>query len=149
MKEVAHKAYGIDKDAENSDSYRKLNFDEMENEILPYEWKVNLIICGELIEHLINPGHFLKSLKEFRCPIIITIPNAFSRGGYQSVEKGIEIVNKDHCAWYSWKTATVLFDKCGYMVREFFWYNGNPNTAEGMIFIIEAKDGLSQKEPAQ
>jgi len=43
-------------------------------------YKFNIIVCSEVLEHLRNPSEFLNSMKKMLKPngiIIITIPNGF------------------------------------------------------------------------
>lgn len=96
-----------------------------------------VIVCGEIIEHLTNPGYFLQRLKAQYggVPVIITVPNAFSDVGHAHLEHGTENVNIDHVAWYSYRTLRTLLERYGYALEEFHWYNGEPLTAEGLIVV--------------
>ncbi len=98
-----------------------------------------VIVCGEVLEHLANPGWFLQRLKRQYAgvPVVVTVPNAYSLAGRRHAERGTENVNCDHVAWYSWKTLSVLLGRYGYAVKEFYFYNGEPFTAEGLIFVCE------------
>ncbi len=106
---------------------------------LPEAVSPDVIICGEVLEHLANPGWFLQRLKRQYdgVPVVITVPNAFSKAGRQHIERGRENVNKDHCAWYSWKTMSVLLGRYGYVVKAFYFYGGDGPTAEGLVFVTE------------
>ena len=97
-----------------------------------------VVTMGEVLEHIPSPGALLRAI---RCAfpeadLIITAPNAFSGG---AIRDGVEYVHEDHCCWYSWRTLTTLVEKCGYSVREWFWYGGPPITAPGLIFVCENK----------
>lgn len=114
--------------------YLDLDLDER----LPRYDEVEIIVCGEVIEHLSNPGWFLKRLRGgYRCPVIITVPNAFCDSGRRQLEGGIENVNSDHVAYYSFHTLSELVRREGYKIREHYWYNGRPRFAEGLIFVVE------------
>lgn len=106
---------------------------------LPKFNDVRVIVCGEVIEHLSNPGHFLARLRAaYRgVPVIITVPNAYSSAGYRWMERGIENVNSDHVAWYSPMTLKTLLGRAGYSIREMHFYNGRPYFAEGIIVVAE------------
>lgn len=106
---------------------------------LPDPGMVEVVVCGEVIEHLSNPGWFLTRLRrQFPgVPVIITVPNAFSEAGNKYIRRGVEMVNRDHVAWYSWKTLSVLVERVGYRVVQFHWYQGKPGVAEGLIFVVE------------
>lgn len=99
----------------------------------------DVIVCGEILEHLSNPGWFLTRLRrEYPgVPVVVSVPNAFSAGGQAWLKKGIENVNRDHVAWYSPKTLAVLLGRCGYAINEFHWYGGDGPTAEGLIVVAE------------
>ncbi len=102
-------------------------------------FKPEVIICGEVMEHLANPGWFLQRIKQQfpGVPMVITVPNALSTIALKHVKQGVENVNQDHVAYYSWKTMSVLLARYGFTVKEFYYYNGEPFTAEGLIFAVE------------
>jgi hypothetical protein len=129
------KVYGIDR--ENGAGVVGIDLDDYYAD-LPVFADVTRVVCGEVLEHLSNPGWFLKRLRSaYRCETIITVPNAFAEAGRGQLKRGTEVVNRDHVAWYSYKTLSVLLERHGYDVREFYWYNGQPYTAEGLIVVTE------------
>jgi hypothetical protein len=96
----------------------------------------DLLICGEVLEHLSNPGRFLEALREFSLPVILTVPNAFAEVSRRHMANGVENVNLDHVAWYSYRTMKTLLERHGFKIDEFCWYNGKPYIAEGLIFKV-------------
>ncbi len=100
---------------------------------------VDVIVCGEILEHLSNPGHFLARVRHHfpGIPVIITVPNAFAAAARAWALKGIENVNGDHVAWYTPKTLSVLLQRAGYQVGGLFRYGGEGPTAEGLIVVTE------------
>ncbi len=98
-----------------------------------------IIICGEVLEHLSNPGWFLTRLHRqySTVPTIFTVPNCFSAQAKHHMAKGIENVNVDHVAWYSFRTIKTLLERYGYSGYRFAWYGGAPLTAEGMVIYCE------------
>ena len=102
--------------------------------------QVDVVVCGEVVEHLTKPGHLLDLIRaEYTCPVIITVPNAFSDIGRSHLERGIENVHYDHKAWYSYHTLKALLERHKFTIDEFYWYNGRPLFAEGMIAVASAK----------
>lgn len=99
---------------------------------------ITLVVCGEVVEHLSNPGFFLDGLRRYPVPVIFTVPNAFTDIGTKWVKRGIENVNDDHVAYYSHHTFHRLLSRHGFCVETFCWYNGAPGTAEGLIFQARA-----------
>ena len=82
----------------------------------------DVIVAGDLIEHLFNQGDFIDSIKEFchkDTEVIITtpnclsthyfIPNLFKRAG----------VRADHTCWHSEQTLKQLFSMKGFRCTEF------------------------------
>lgn len=135
IKKLASIYYGMDKDVETGREYQKIDIDKAN--FLPL-FDVDLVVAGEVIEHLSNPGHFLDMLKIYKCPIVLTTPNAFSAVGHYWTGRGAENVNPEHVAYYSWHTLKTLVERHGYEITEWYWYNGSPRTAEGLIFCLEA-----------
>lgn len=103
----------------------------------------DLIVAGEILEHLGNPGNLLMALKKLfpTTMLIITVPNAFSEIAMQWVKRGYENVNREHTVWFSWKTLTELVTRCGYTVLNWGWYGGPPYVAEGLVFIVKPSEG--------
>lgn len=138
IKAVAMSVTGVDRestadfvcdlDKEPDNLFRCLNSKK------PFE----VIVAGEIIEHLRNPGRLLDSLKLLMKPetcLIVTVPNVTGRAYQKHAGRMHEIVNGEHVAWYSWLTLTNLLEYSGLHVREKYWYNGKPFTAEGLIFV--------------
>lgn len=137
--DVARVCYGIDVIEKNEKNYFCVDIDQA-NTLPDFIEKPEIVIAGEVIEHLSNAGHFLDLLKKYECPIILTTPNAFSEIATNAVHKGFEEVNREHVCWYSYQTLSVLLERHGFTIREFCWYNAKkpdmPQLAEGMICLI-------------
>lgn len=85
----------------------------------------DVMILGELLEHVDNPVAFLKSIKErygkYVKQIIITVPNAFDLGSLRVLRRNREFINTDHRYWYSPYTLAKIGYQAGYNVDEFFF----------------------------
>lgn len=146
---VAKETWGID--IQDNPGYPNYFKCDLSNQPIPFPLaeKFDLVVCGEVIEHLINPGQFLMQLHAAKCPIIVTVPNAFGSAGMKCIRNtGYENVNKDHVAYYSYGTFKVLATKCKYKISEYYWYNGEPRLSEGIIFVLhsEVSNGLSKEK---
>lgn len=98
-----------------------------------------VIVCGEVLEHLSNPGWFLTRLRR-QFPgvaVVLSVPNAFSAVAARHIVRGTENVNRDHVAWYSYRTLLTLLKRAGYTKNVFAWYRGAPMTAEGLLVVME------------
>lgn len=86
-----------------------------------------LIIASEVLEHLANPGAFLKAARQLMRPglteLIVTIPNAFGVNTLLWMLRGVELVHPDHNYWFSYHTATTLIAKHDLQVREVYPYS--------------------------
>jgi hypothetical protein len=145
---VAKKCYGIDQQKLDRPDFRQCDLDELartvfdsgswQTETIPHFPEVELIICGEVLEHLSNPGCFLDCLKDTynAQPVIFTVPNAMCTGGMEwLVKRGRENVNSDHVCYYSYTTIKTLLARHGYRIERHFWYGGKPYTSEGLIVV--------------
>lgn len=91
----------------------------------------DVIVCGELIEHISNPGLMLEGVKKYMHKdslLIITTPNPWSKGRIKLIKKGrleSEWLNPEHICWYSFETLKNILNRykftiaySGYYVRK-------------------------------
>ena len=91
----------------------------------------DVIIAGEMIEHLSNPGLFLKGIQRFMTPatnLLITTINAYCgmrmlTYGLRGKGGAVEPVHPDHVAYYSYSTLKVLIERENLRVNRFAFYN--------------------------
>jgi 2-polyprenyl-3-methyl-5-hydroxy-6-metoxy-1,4-benzoquinol methylase len=133
---VATSCVGIDR--KDADGVIGFDLDDVSQQTLPSH-DVDVIVCGELLEHLSNPGWFLTRLRKQYAgtTTIITVPNAFSAAAARHIVTGVENCNRDHCSWLSFVTLHTLLGRAGYTDFWFGWYNGKPLTAEGIVVRCE------------
>jgi 2-polyprenyl-3-methyl-5-hydroxy-6-metoxy-1,4-benzoquinol methylase len=150
IRAVASEYFGVDRQSNKDANIQGFDLDDVSKDYLPF-WsqtefvRLDVIVCGEVLEHLSNPGHFLRRLRHQYAEneqhkgiaFIMTVPNAFAKAGAQWAAKGIENVNRDHVAWYSPKTISVLLERAGFTVGGLFWYGGDGPTAEGLVVVTE------------
>ena len=136
LRKAAKKCYGIDQQPLTRPDFYQCNLDALAYDDLPRYEDVELVICGEVLEHLSNPGFFLISVRE-ACPgipVIFTVPNAMCAGSSEwLLKRGRENVNRDHVSYYSYTTIKVLLERAGYSIVEHYWYGGKPYISEGLI----------------
>jgi 2-polyprenyl-3-methyl-5-hydroxy-6-metoxy-1,4-benzoquinol methylase len=80
---------------------------------------IEMIVAGEVVEHLNNPGLFLEGCAEILRDggaLLITVPNAFAPSRFARLLFGTEQVHKDHVAYYSPKTMNELLRRHGFQV---------------------------------
>jgi 2-polyprenyl-3-methyl-5-hydroxy-6-metoxy-1,4-benzoquinol methylase len=91
----------------------------------------DVIIAGEMIEHLSNPGLFLRGIKRFMnkdTDLIITTINAYC--AFRFIIYGLrgkgganEPVHQDHVAYYSYKTLNLIIERENLRVKKFYFYD--------------------------
>ena len=96
----------------------------------PLDDKFDVIVAGEVIEHVNNPGLFLHGIKRFMSEdsrLILTTPNAycamrFFYYGARGRRGKAEPVHPDHVAYYSYSTLKLLAERHGLEVTNFYFY---------------------------
>jgi len=81
----------------------------------------DVIVAGELIEHMSNPGLFLDSAHSIlkrTGTLVITTVNAYCARRFVRVALGKESIHPDHVAYYSHATLGALARAHGYAVAE-------------------------------
>jgi len=134
---IAKNLWGLDFDEEGLDKLKERGVGnllraDLENlDAVPLERKFDVILAGEMIEHLANPGLFLRGVRRFMDPgslLVITTVNAYcafriiyyalrGRGGTA------EPVHPDHVAYYSYSTILHLLSKAGLDARRVLFYD--------------------------
>jgi SAM-dependent methyltransferase len=85
----------------------------------------DVVVAGELIEHLDRPGDFLEALKSLVKPtgvLVLTTPNATRLTNLLGSLTHHELVNPDHVAWYSWHALKTLLERHGWLLRSVAFY---------------------------
>ena len=159
LKRVAKELYGFDYDAEGLEIFKRLGeknifwadlekLDEVDlNETF------DVIIAGEMIEHLSNPGLFLRGIKRFMnkdTKLVITTINAYSgmrffiyglrgRGGAN------EPVHPDHVAYYSYKTLNLVVEREKLKIKDFVFYDIGPEHRPHLHWFYNLVNNVSVK----
>ncbi|MEQ1675572.1 MAG: methyltransferase domain-containing protein [Chitinophagaceae bacterium] len=133
---VATQITGIDyleKDVEiikNKYGYEGYFGDANHLENVPLNRQFDVIVCGELIEHITNPGLMLEGIKRFMhkdSVLIITTPNPWGRDFIKKVGNGEaeqSWINPEHICWYSHFTLKNTLIRHGYTEVKYDYYFG-------------------------
>lgn len=106
----------------------------------------DVVVAGELLEHLLNPGLCLTAIGALlpAATLIVTVPNALHRGNAARARRGVELVHEDHVCWYSPRTIETLLHKCGW-IRNVLYAAGRPRHRWGKgnlqcpVIVIESR----------
>jgi 2-polyprenyl-3-methyl-5-hydroxy-6-metoxy-1,4-benzoquinol methylase len=127
IRKVAENVIGVDNDKEGIEFLVKqgtpnlICLDVQEIDKLQLYLPIDVIVAGEIIEHLANPGLCLKGILRFMKPndttLIVTVPNAFSFHSFLSVAiKRAELVMPDHNFYFSYRTLHSLLHRHGFRI---------------------------------
>lgn len=139
---VASRYYGIDTSPSEIPTVQQYDLDAVPGDPFPFSdpaLGIELIVAGEVLEHLGNPLYLLERLRATFPGVetIASVPNCFHPGCQRWSARKIENVNRDHVAWYSWYTLeNLLLCRAGYELVERHWYNGEPLAAEGLLYVV-------------
>lgn len=86
------------------------------------ERKWDLVIMGEILEHIDNPVHFLQQLKthlqQHASQLVITVPNSFNRLIMNDININTEDINSDHMYHFTPYTLARVVYKSGFATFE-------------------------------
>lgn len=134
---IASELYGFDFDQRGIDELSASGVTDLYRADLerlgevPIDRKFDIIVAGEMIEHLNNPGLFLSGIQRFMSPetrLLITTINAycgmrFLLYGLRGKRGKAEPVHPDHVAYYSYATLKLLIERHGLLVEDFLFYD--------------------------
>ncbi len=137
LEKCASDLWGIDADQAgidilNSKGSRQIVKGDLEKLAeVELEGPFEVIVAGEMIEHLNNPGFFLDGVKEFmtkETKLVITTINAycamrFFYYGARGKRGKAEPVHPDHVAYYSYSTLKLLLQRHGLRIDVFLYYD--------------------------
>jgi len=137
LADVSRELYGFDYDQEGIDvlaskSYNNLYRADHENlDEVALDTQFDVIIAGEMIEHLNNPGRFLHGIKRFmnrETRLVITTINAYSGMrflvyGLRGQGGNLEPVHPDHVSYYSYSTLKLILQRHGFTIEKFMFYD--------------------------
>lgn len=87
--------------------------------------KFDVVIAGQLIEHLDNPGLFLENMKRHLNKggvVLIDTPNPFFLYKFiQVLIKGSPVVSGEHTCWFDPKTLAHLMTRHGFIIEEIYF----------------------------
>jgi len=89
----------------------------------------DVIVAGEVIEHVRNAGLMLDSAARLLTPVgllVVTTPNALRFYNPLPVLLGMELVHPDHLSWYSPHTLRKAVEASPFCVEQLFVCNGLP-----------------------
>lgn len=99
----------------------------------------DVIVAGELIEHLSSPGRFLASARGALRPggkLVITTTNAFCFRRFIRIPFGVESIHPDHVYYFSHTTLRGLAGRFGFALESAYAYT-IPNRRPLLPYLVE------------
>ncbi len=124
---IASELVGLDNDRESVAEMAKQGFNvlcgDAENLQAIGLSGFDVIVAGEIIEHLSNPGMFIQGAYELLSPggyFLVTVPNAWSFTRLKQLRKGIDDslwTHDQHTCWYSKATIQALLKRFDFVIE--------------------------------
>ncbi|MFQ5785437.1 MAG: class I SAM-dependent methyltransferase [Alphaproteobacteria bacterium] len=171
LSEVAARCFGIDANAEVVRWLREdrgiANLAVGDAEALDAldAGRFDVVVAGEIIEHLANPGRFLETAHAVLKPegrLVITTTNAFCLRRFLRIPFGVESVHPDHVYYFSHVTLAGLARRFGYALEAAYGYRlpnrkpfapwlverlataVTPNWGEGIVHVYRQAAGAAE-----
>lgn len=115
--EVAGELWGVDLDRAGLETLRANGFDHLceanieQLDAAKLPGRFDVVVAGEIIEHLTSPGAFLRQVPRLLAPggkLLVTVPSAQSIRLVANALRRVEVVHPDHKAYFSPHTLTEL-----------------------------------------
>jgi 2-polyprenyl-3-methyl-5-hydroxy-6-metoxy-1,4-benzoquinol methylase len=109
----------------------------------------DIVVAGEILEHLSNPGKALESINQVLTNsqlLVITVPNAYSFKGFCRAVFGYEFIHEDHVLHHSPYTLKSLLARYGFKIEQSFSFvNGGTGIASNIAnFILKGMPQLAE-----
>jgi 2-polyprenyl-3-methyl-5-hydroxy-6-metoxy-1,4-benzoquinol methylase len=163
--EVNPRVLGVDIDREGISVLKSKGFNVTVADVqtMDLDRQFDTVVAGEIIEHLENPGGFLRNMHQHLRPggvIIISSPNPFYAGSSWKIWRyGKPAVHEEHVSWQDPTTLTQLLKRTGFEPIEGYWIQPIPKlfkTWKRLLrpyfshsFMIVAEKAVPQKPVLQ
>jgi SAM-dependent methyltransferase len=118
---------GVDIDEEGVKLLAKQGFNTLHANVSEMDLgkRFQTIVAGEIIEHLPDPGVFLRNMRKHLTDdgcLVLTTPNPFYvKNCWKILRYNRPCVHEEHTCWFEPITLTHLCNLCGLEVYEFYW----------------------------
>jgi 2-polyprenyl-3-methyl-5-hydroxy-6-metoxy-1,4-benzoquinol methylase len=161
----AREILGVDIDGDGITAMKAAGFSvqRADAETMNLGRRFQLIVAGDVIEHLTNPGLFLTNMHlhlEDEGELIVTTPNPFSfKQGVRILYHNRIRVHPEHTFWFCPTVLKVLFEISGLEMTHLFWIQDrkwyNPNRWPSFLrpywspsfLAVAQKKGRGQSTP--
>lgn len=127
LADTAESVVGIDIDPQEVARLQEQGYDvrEADAEQFSFDISFDVVVAGELIEHLSNPGRFLECARENLASdgkLVLSTPNLWTLDrAIAAIVAGGMSPNPDHTCWYDRYTISTLLRKNGFVLEEIIY----------------------------
>jgi len=142
LQQTAAYLLGIDTSKEGLQVLRERGYSnvvEMDAEELRVDRQFDLIIAGDTLEHMSNPGRFVQAVRNALSAdgeLVIGVPSAFSFNVLRLWFQGVELTHRDHIAFHSPKTLAELCGRFGLVPTKLVFTVQPPDEGETRLFVF-------------
>jgi 2-polyprenyl-3-methyl-5-hydroxy-6-metoxy-1,4-benzoquinol methylase len=131
LQEISDDVTGIDILDDKVEEMQDMGYDARpkDAENFSFNRKFDVIVAGELIEHLSNPGKFLNSAYKHLNDdglLVLTTPNPWYIFHVLAVYTGIAEWNEEHTTWYDFIVLDELLTRHGFTIQNFDYVRPSP-----------------------
>jgi 2-polyprenyl-3-methyl-5-hydroxy-6-metoxy-1,4-benzoquinol methylase len=136
LSDVARKLIGIDIDSTGVESAGRRGYEvyvaDAQSEAALRQLNLepaDVVLAGEIIEHLETPGTFLRALHSVASSngvLVLTTPNAHPFLNFATAAVGRERSHQDHVVLFTPTTLRTLLTRTGWQVEHIVYYQNQP-----------------------
>jgi 2-polyprenyl-3-methyl-5-hydroxy-6-metoxy-1,4-benzoquinol methylase len=111
-------------------------------EALDLNQTFDVVVAGDIIEHLSNPGLMLEGIKRFCKPttlLIVTTPNAFGMLNFFRHVAGTFHEGKEHVMTFNSENIATLLTRHGYRIESIDTCFQKQTSSRGLLFTVGKK----------
>ena len=130
--EINPETLGVDVDEQGIAILKEQGFNVIAADVMNMDLEelFDVIIAGEIIEHLENPGIFLRNMAKHLNTdgvLLVTTPNPFYfKQVWKILRRNRPQVHEEHTCWFDPSTLSRLAEICGLKVVGGYWIQPNP-----------------------
>jgi len=145
---VSKRLVGIDSSKAGIDFLRSLGYknlyvgDVEDEQTFAAKGKFDIIIAGEILEHLSNVGRFFDNIittMHEESLLVISVPNAHAIKSFIRVFFKSELVHPDHVYYFSPATIEHLCKRYGAEIVRYYYYFSRPSSLPRRIIFFPLK----------